>query len=288
MAKSRSSQADSLDRGYPITIPFVKYHKISTIVYPDEISKLKDREVEVYEKLDGGNCQVRRVGEWAFLGGNKSNFLRGKKILKKRKWFERFNGWIYSNQESLSKLPCNVILFGEWLGNHTIKYNKENENQFYLIDAYDLSDKVFWPYEKGAEIVKILHIDPIRLLKPLFKGKVNKESLEKLLIEQPSDYYNGPKEGVVIKDYKEQKFWRMYHPDFAECRLEPDGARNFLTHARFRKTLYKIVEEKGNEDIGDEELAQFVHKEIKEDEDIEIGLNKIKEKIRLFRTGHKL
>ena len=42
--------------------------------------------------------------------------------------------------------------------------------------------------------------------------------IQKLLFEEKSDYYDGVKEGLVIKDYDSdpQKFWKILHPDFDE------------------------------------------------------------------------
>jgi hypothetical protein len=261
---------------------FVKYTKIPPITRLTDIPRLNGREAEVYEKLDGGNCQVRRIG-WQLVAGSKAHFLKGKKVIERVEWFKDLNAWMYSN-DTLYKLPQNIVVFGEWLSHHTVQYAKENENQFYLIDVLDTDDNRFLSYEDAVRLLQILEIKGVRFLERLACGKgLTSRKLESLVFEEPSPYRDdkGPKEGVVIKDYKNQEFWKFKHPDFEEYMLKPDGSVEFTTAARIRKGLYSYLEERGPPIIP-EELAKHIQIDILEETGKETGYEEVLQKVRNF------
>ena len=84
--------------------PFVKYEGINFI---DEEAGLLVRDIEVYEKLDGGNSQIRTY-KGRILAGNRSKFLTDKDT--KFEWFQQFLRWASGNY-SLFNLPGNLIVF---------------------------------------------------------------------------------------------------------------------------------------------------------------------------------
>ena len=112
--------------------PFVKYGSIPEIGSFRELKISPENHHYIFEKIDGGNCQVRKINGRLYAG-SKSNFLTGP-VIEKSEWFGKLLGWMYPNS-SLFSLPENVILFGEWSGNHTIDYRKNND-KFFLIDVF--------------------------------------------------------------------------------------------------------------------------------------------------------
>lgn len=180
---------------------FVKYKRIPHIA---EIPELLEYPVQVYEKLDGGNSQVR-LYEGIILAGNRSKFLTDKDI--RFDWFQDFLRWTKGNY-SFYNLPENLIVFGEWLSHHTLDYPKEVRNKFYFFDLFDIEKNGFEDYEKAKEKLSHLGIENIEHLTPIFSGKTTVSELERLT--EKSQYRDGDAEGVVIKNYPKQSFAKLW------------------------------------------------------------------------------
>jgi len=180
---------------------FVKYMRIPHLA---EIPEILDYPVEVFEKLDGGNVQVRKH-KGIILAGNRSKFLIDKDT--RFDWFQNFLKWAKGNY-SFYNLPENLIIFGEWLSHHTLSYPKKAENKFYVIDVFDTNEKKFLNYNEGEKLLDNFEIKDSRFLNPFLEGKVNKKILEKIV--QHSDYREGESEGIVIKHYPSQSFAKLW------------------------------------------------------------------------------
>ncbi len=222
--------------------PFVKYDRICEI---DELNfgrRLPRGDLMVFEKIDGGNCQVR-CDECQLLPGSRSSYLKGARV-DNREWFQRFTRWTYSNG-SLYALPPHLVMFGEWSGNHTLTYSEEYTDKFFLTDLLDLETRRFNDYEQAVDILKSLGVEQVLPLPILARGK--NLSFQKIddILKQPSDFRDGPREGLVIKNYGStpQMFLKTYHPDFSESRRLKDGTMDYLTPIRFRKAILRLVDE---------------------------------------------
>lgn len=215
---------------------FIKYPKIKELEEVKEI--LNSSSLSIFEKIDGANCQIRKI-QGKLLCGNRSRYLTGKNLC--RKWFIDFRNWVFSNSE-LWDLDENIILFGEWTSIHTIEYSPVYTNQFFLIDIYDINQKKFWEYTKASEYVLNKKI-PVKTLNILYSGKADLEFLKKLVLKK-SDYYDGPMEGIVIKDYKNQFFAKFYHPNFQETNWEGKTLEEkYLTLRKFQKIVLDISDD---------------------------------------------
>ena len=245
---------------------FVKYGKISSVVNSTFLGPdFFRRELEVFEKIDGGNCQVRRVGEWDLVAGNKANFLKGD-VIKRHSWFSDFNGWMYSNP-SLYNLPMNLIMFGEWTSLHTIKYSEKNTDNFFVLDLYDLDKKKFIEYEKTREILEKYGIKDVKFLDVKFNGRLNAALLESILNE-PSDLYDGEKEGLVVKDYNSDPQFRLklYHPLHSEKTHLSNGTFDYLTPSRFIKSIYRLMEQKKGDKSRFSDVVEEVIRDVRTEE----------------------
>ena len=180
---------------------FVKYERIPHLW---EIPELLDRDVEVYEKLDGGNAQIRKYKE-RVLAGNRSKFLTDRN--KRFPWFQVFLKWALGNY-CFYNLSENEIIFGEWLSKHTLDYFPEKMNRFYFIDLFDMNSQRFMPYQSAVRRLEELEIEEVEFLSLLFKGRTNMNHLEQLV--RRSDYREGRAEGLVIKDYNSQRFAKLW------------------------------------------------------------------------------
>ena len=263
---------------------FIKYESRPSLQSSKDVEQLGDREWEVFEKIDGGNCQVRNSGGWTLHAGSRANFLRGQ-VVRKREWFGRLTKWMYSNP-SLFNLPDNYVVYGEWSGNHKITYLPENTDNFFVLDVLNLSNGRFMEYGESRKFLEGRDIKGIRFLDILFRGKLKPEDLENLLYEK-SAYYEGPKEGLVIKDYNStpQSFYKLYHPEHSE-KLAVDGQVDYLTSARFIKAGYRLIEEKNVEKIKPSDLIREVVNDIFTEESVLVPENKARVKLKsLLKSG---
>ena len=218
--------------------------KYPSIPYLEVDESILDNPVYVFEKLDGGNCQLRTRGErlhMATRSGDYSNRTR------EHQWFGQMQNWanffysFYQRETGslLSELlPNDIVLFGEWLSFHSVQYKPEALDQFYLIDVYDLKKREFVPYEEAVMRATCDGLLPINTMPILHKGKADTDLLEEML--EGSAYYEGHKEGLVVKDYANQRFAKFLHPEYREFVRERAGLDAYLTERRLEKVGMKL------------------------------------------------
>ncbi len=184
---------------------FVKFPEIPHLM---EILNILDSDsLEVYEKLDGGNTQIRNYKGRIFTG-SRANFLNREENFR-FDWFKNFNRWAKSNY-SLYNLPENLIVYGEFMSHHTIPYSSKFVNKFFLIDIYDLEKEKFISYKKAKDnLEKRFGVKDIFFLETLAKGRLNLDQI-KTLATGESRYTSYGREGVVVKDYEKQKFAKLW------------------------------------------------------------------------------
>ena len=269
MMESKQSQADKPE--------FVKYPRIKALGSSSQPIPLDLKTiVSVFEKIDGGNCQIRNRN-WQLLPGCKANYLTNMNK-ENFEWFEKLLKWTYSNN-SLYNLPEDIVVFGEWTGNHTIRYGPAFSDRFAMIDVLDLNSKRFVEYSDAVKFLQEKKIEGVHILEPLITDEIGAINIEKLVME-PSSYYDGPREGIVIKSYTEpQAYFKAYHPDFAESRDEGFGNIDHLTSVRFRKAFYGICEETGSRAVSLERLIETVAENVKDEHDCSYPINQVRDKL---------
>ena len=218
--------------------PFIKYPEIP---YLEANLGILDNSIYAFEKLDGGNCQVRNISG-RLVGGSRSNFLQGKSLTR-FKWFQDFNKWIRSTPE-LYSLDPNFVLFGEWLSFHNIRYDPEHENQFYFIDMYDIEEGRYVAWPEALENLAMMGINT-KTPRILAEGKISQRRLDNLLLKRKSDYRTGIREGLVLKDYENQQFAKYLHPKFSEVAEDNrlPTVERYVTKKRIEKTVRALLEE---------------------------------------------
>lgn len=247
--------------------PFVKYGKLKSIDL-NEISNINHEPFYVFEKVDGGNCQVRNLGS-EIMPGSKANFLK-KPFLERAEWFRKLNAWARSNP-SLFNLDERTVLFGEWIGNHTIDYDPRHLDQFLMIDLFDLNSNRFVDFNLARSYVHSLGVNGLNYAEPIHHGKVTKSLIENLLLEN-SSLYRGPKEGVVLKNYDSGNRFKIYHPDFSERLRNRDGSIDFLTPMRFRKSIFRLSENtRSGESISPSDVVYSVMQDISAEEGVKVN-----------------
>ena len=209
---------------------FIKYPEIPHLAEALEI--LDGESLQVFEKLDGGNSQVRKYRGRVFCG-SRANFLKRERDFR-FKWFRDFHKWAMSN-ESFHKLPENLITYGEFLSPHTLTYKPEFVNRFFLIDLYDIGAKRFVPYDEARHMLEdSLQIQGVSFLDSLARGEIDFDLL-KTLATQESKYSRYGREGVVVKDYDNQRFAKLWRTSVHRTR---EGLLEEIT-----KTIASIKEQ---------------------------------------------
>lgn len=235
---------------------FIDYPKIEIL---EENHTILNQDVYIFEKLDGGLSQVRKMGGTIF-GGSKSNFLIGPRT--KYSWFPDFLRWMRSNP-SLTNLPEEIIMFGEWLVPVTLEYNPEKRNRFYFIDLAFATEQGprFYDYDEALSYLKNWKIKDVEILPPLAKGLFSYEQFKKIR-EGESQLGDITREGVVLKNYNTQQFAKSLNPQYSELREEGKGLERYVTDIRVRKAVRRLRED-GIENPKLDDVVEFVASDIK-------------------------
>lgn len=169
----------------------IKYHSIPRI---DNATRYLEQgeKIYVFEKIDGANASiVNNNGEVEIFSRNKH--------IGKPETFRGFRLWC-DTQKNIKDIPVNIRLFGEWVVQHKIKYNKETENTFVLFDIFDEDKEEYYRIEDVISFAKKYEFKTPELL---YSGEfVSMEHLEQFVGK--TNIADGmPGEGIVIraKDY---------------------------------------------------------------------------------------
>lgn len=264
-----------------------QYVKYPSIPYLDANLEILRNPVQIFEKLDGGNCQIRKK-DGRVIAGSRSNFLEGENV-NRISWFRKFVSWV-NTTPSLYNLDENFLLVGEWLAFHNIKYSPQHMDKFYLIDVFDLEEKKFIQYNDGVDLVNLMGIkvispeeepsrEGISSLRLLRKGRVSKYDLDALL-KVPSDYRNGVKEGIVVKDYEHQRFAKYLHPEFSEVASVNRNSSlvdKYVTQMRIKKTIYALTEE---DNFSKEQIVTRIVRDVLTDQGVSLSRKDVEKKIK--------
>ncbi len=209
--------------------------------YNGQPRALKD--LFVYEKIDGGNCSVRKEN------GILAPYSRSRKLTQQDLgsfYFRNFFNWTYSVPE-LFNLPEDKIFCGEWThyGFGHICYNQEYMNRFFLLGVFDRNVGRYLHPRDVDKLVDSLEIkDKIIGLPVLRRGNINEQIAEEL-IDVPSNFYNGFKEGIVIHKYDNSfkqglRMEKYFSKEFREIDNNQSGIEKYVTKRRLIKAVQNL------------------------------------------------
>lgn len=168
-----------------------KPYKSERYLTDSELHRLLSGEVHVSEKLDGANVGIR--------------FFQGRLVLQKRGNFVEegehpqygaLKEWAYRRYESFSKLPGDMVLFGEWLfAKHSIHYTKLPD-YFFLFDIW-LGDKFLPMNERDRTAEELSLITPPNL----YQGRLSLRQIPKLI--KKSHFSEETVEGIVVRSIED-------------------------------------------------------------------------------------
>lgn len=213
--------------------------------------------IQTSEKWDGANASIAwKDGELkAFSRKNElnmSNNLRG------------FWEFVQSLDKEKFRDLGNRVLFGEWGVSHTVKYNKDAYNKWYVYDMFDNDTEQWLPQTVVKEFAESHGLEYIHVL---YDGPFISWDHCKTFLNSPA--YGDAQEGVVVKnqtklnspDCRNPFYLKIVNDSFSETKksnhekkeLDPEHclekthaeeiAGRVVTEARVRKDINKMIDE---------------------------------------------
>lgn len=228
-------------------------YKFPKILYPGDpevqgIFDNPDDILEIEEKVDGGNGAF-----WLDDEGNLHLASRNFEIGETHDYFKEQIKWLMENL-AIEKVDKEYVYYVEWMAKHTINYT--NAPPVIGLDILEKETRRFLDRNMKQDIFNALGVPIVNLV---WRGKLKTISLDNIdKFIGHSDYYDGPMEGIVIKNYCGDKQYRakLVDPKFKEKNYEVFGEpekkktedekfiEGFVTEARITKTINKLTSEK--------------------------------------------
>lgn len=217
--------------------------------------------IQISEKIDGANAAIRYDSETDSIVAQSR-----KHILDETNNLRGFYEFVQTLDKQLIKsvLGDSLILYGEWLCSHTVKYPEDKYNKMYCYDVYDTNKEEYLTQDKVKKIVSKLGL----IYVPVFyEGEfISWEHCMSFVGQTQMEGENG--EGIVIKNQTKlndpntrlpfylkivgEKFQetkkigkpKVLNPDILKEReKDRELAKTIVTEARIKKILNKFVDE---------------------------------------------
>jgi atypical dual specificity phosphatase len=164
----------------------------------------------VEEKIDGANLgfSIDPVS-FKVVAQNRSHYVNAKYHAQ----FAKLDQWIHDHGPDLFTLlePGRHILFGEWLFfKHSIHYTRL-PGLFVAFDLYDTRTRQFLPRD---QLEALLQSTSIPLIHAMEKKAFTALTEVVALVQTPSQYYDGPVEGVVVRRVSDGVRAKIVREDF--------------------------------------------------------------------------
>ncbi len=214
--------------------------------------------INVSIKIDGANSS------FLYEDGKLKAFSR-KNELDMNNNLRGFWNWVQTLDSNQFADLNNKICFGEWLIPHTIKYNQDSYNQFYMFDLYDTETETWLPQ---TDVEAFAKNHGLNYVMSVYDGEfISWEHIMQFLnVKTP---YGDVNEGVVIKNQtklndKSNRFpvyLKIVNAQFKETQLKnhvkkvldpndeieraeaAEHANELITEARVRKEIGKMIDE---------------------------------------------
>ena len=213
--------------------------------------------IQVTEKIDGANASVECVN-------GKLECYSRKQPLTFSNTLQGF--WNYVQNFDASKwVPYEgLVIFGEWLVSHSVRYAKERYNRWYVYDAYDKAREEWLDQKDVKKLCEILGLEYVH---EIYLGEFKNWDHIKELALTDSAYGAKQMEGVVVKNLSKladienrlPSYLKWVNASFKETKahkpkevnLEKENARaaaaelmaTVCTEERIRKEIFKCRDE---------------------------------------------
>lgn len=213
--------------------------------------------IVIQEKVDGANASC-------YLNDGKLIACSRKQELDASNNLRGFWQYIQNlNVENFLDLN-NMVIFGEWLVRHTVSYNTESYNEWYIYDIYDRDTELWLPQN---EVKAFADSHNLKYVHTLYSGEFISWQHCKTFLNSPA--YGNSQEGIVIKnqtklnspDEKMPFYLKIVNDSFKEVQVknhvkkiedpqkisEQNDAKAkaeiVVTNARVKKEINKMIDE---------------------------------------------
>jgi len=198
-----------------------------------EVKVLLAGSVLVEEKLDGANLGLSLADDGELRAQNRGQYLQ--EPLSGQ--FSRLPAWLARHGEAIrAVVRPELLLFGEWCAaRHSLDY-ATLPDWFLLFDVYDRRSGKFWSSTRRNELAAQTGL---KLVPKIYHGKTSVKNMVERVHNTPSQYRNGPLEGLVI---------RRESTDWCEARaklVRADFTQSIEQHWRKRAIEWNRVDYEG-------------------------------------------
>lgn len=233
--------------------------------------------ITIQEKLDGSNTSIFNDN------GKLRLFSRTQEITDNKENFQDFIKYVKQNEDMILKyLPNQYVMFGEWLGQAKIPYNKKAKSgaisPYYVFDiAYKIEnmndkDKIK-RYYLTPEESKCLATNMLLDFVPIIEEQIVLNNFEELIekyVEKQKSVIDSEsiREGIVVKTVDGIKRVKIVSSQFSEVKHKKnklsDNPYNwlerFITPMRIQKFLMKVKEIENKEELKAEDYKSIFSK----------------------------
>lgn len=272
-----------------------------SIKRPDNYDKFKEPFkkgdlITIQEKIDGSNTSVYNDN------GSLRLFSRTQEITNDKDNFKDFIKYIKDNEDMILKyLPNQYVMFGEWLGQAKIPYNKKAKNgtlcPYYVFDIAssienmndeDTIKRNYLDIESSKNLASNMLLEFVpTIVESMTMNDFNELIVlyvenQKSLIDEESI-----REGIVVKTLDGTKRTKIVASQFSEVKQkkirtlsnENEWLNKYITPMRIQKFLLKVKEIEHKEELKKEDYRlifsnlELISKDIIEEEIEELKNN---------------
>lgn len=228
---------------------FKKYPKLKRL-NSSETNGILNGQCWIQEKIDGSNVSI-------WTEDSEVKIASRKRVLEDS--FNGFKEYVANHEgiQALLKNNPNYRLYGEWLVPHTIRYNDESYNHFYMFDVtVDRGDGLeFMDIDMVYELA-----EKYKIKTPHLFAKINNPDESSIFKFAGSSLLGEKGEGVVIKnpkfvnEFSDSVYAKIVTDEFREKNIEVFGgnskqspnyweryvANKYITTGRIKKIISKI------------------------------------------------
>ena len=214
--------------------------------------------IQITTKIDGANASVCYDTETKKLAAFSRNHL-----LTEKNTLRGFREYVKSlNADTFADTP-QFIIFGEWLVNHTVVYEKDAYHSWYVYDIYDTDHQKWMPQDFVRQFAKAHGLEYVN---ELYRGPFESWDHVRSFLNHHWKSL-GKEEGVVVKNQTRLNengrcpyYLKIVNEEYSEVKMDPASKRKapektgaaavaekateqIVTEARVRKILLKLIDE---------------------------------------------
>ena len=228
--------------------------------------------ITISEKIDGSNASFAPAVpspddvENASFDGSLNAFSR-RKVLDAENTLNGFYGFVQSLDAAKVKevLGDSLIVFGEWLVKHTVRYPEDKMHKFYAFDVWNKETEQYLPWSEAKKVIAELGLNTVPIF---YEGPFTSWEEINAFVGKTEMGAEPCGEGIVIKsqdrldnkssntpayvkivdarfsEVKGQKEQKMVDPEVIAAKHAQEAlAATIVTERRVEKLIQKLVED---------------------------------------------